>query len=430
MLAYYVSLAWRSFRKQPVYVLLTALILGTGIGVFMTTYSLLHVLGGDPIPQKSQRLLQLQVGEWLDNDESLELMPSTLVQALRNTLPEVPLVATTYGFGGVESDRGDRREADLLRFADAGFFQMFDVPMLHGRGWSSEEATQGAPVAVISRQFAESMFGTAAAVGRSIVIADTRFRIIGIVDDWQPAPRFYDLSVGAYAPAEQVYLPLGSVRVLSNDIFMTRACPIGTTADVAPDELENSQCSWLRVWVLVNGSDQRNLVQSRVEALLQEGKQAGWLGAKSDARVENVRELLRRKAVVPGGVRFGMLLAASFLLLCLVNAAGLLLAKCLRRSQEIGVRRALGASRRNIALQFMVESCLLGLLSSVFGIAFAALGVKLIQQLPTGYMQLADFSLPMLALTLVTSAVVGIASGLFPAWRASRVEPAIQIKVD
>ncbi|MEJ7745332.1 MAG: ABC transporter permease [Luteimonas sp.] len=430
MYTYYLSLAWRNFRNQPWYNFLITLILGAGVGVFMTTYSLLSVLSGDPIPQKSQRLLHLQIGTGIDNDQSIALMPSTVVQALRKTLPEVPLVAITYGFGGVESDRGDRRAADLLRFANAGFFQMFDAPLLHGRGWSAEEETQGVPVAVIGREFAESMFDTAAAVGRSIVVADTRFRVIGILDDWQPTPRYYDLSVGAYAPADQVYLPLSSVRALDDDIFMARSCPAGVSPNVAPAELEHSRCAWLSVWALLQDPVQRSLVQSRVETLLRQGKQEGWLGKESGSRVENVRDLLRRKAVVPGGVRFGMLLAVGFLLLCLINAAGLLLAKCLRRSQEIGVRRALGASRLDIALQFMTESSLLGLVSSAFGTAFAAIGVHLAQQLPKGYMQLADFSLPMLLLALATSVIVGIAAGLFPAWRASQVEPAIQIKID
>src|SRR5690606_17047394 len=122
--------------------------------------------------------------------------------------------------------------------------------------------------------------------------------------------------------------------------------------------------------------------------------------------------------------------ALGFLLLCLVNAAGLLLAKCLRRSQEIGVRRSLGASRMDIIQQFMVEAGLLGLAGSVAGVAFAALGIKLMQQLPEYYMQLAKFSWPMLLLALGISVIAGLAAGLFPAWRASLIDPAIQVKVD
>jgi putative ABC transport system permease protein len=84
---------------------------------------------------------------------------------------------------------------------------------------------------------------------------------------------------------------------------------------------------------------------------------------------------LRNEQVVPDDVRLQAGLAFGFLLICVVNTVGLLLAKCLRRSQEIGVRRALGATRRAIFTQFMVEAGIVGMAGGLLGLVFAELGL-------------------------------------------------------
>ena len=78
--------------------------------------------------------------------------------------------------------------------------------------------------------------------------------------------------------------------------------------------------------------------------------------------------------MVPGDVRLQLWLAFGFLLVCLLNTVGLLLAKFLRRSGEIGVRRALGASRRAIFMQCLVEAGTVGLAGGVLGLGLALAG--------------------------------------------------------
>ncbi|WP_343225401.1 ABC transporter permease, partial [Klebsiella pneumoniae] len=78
-------------------------------------------------------------------------------------------------------------------------------------------------------------------------------------------------------------------------------------------------------------------------------------------RLRNVMQWLDSQKVLPADVRLQTWLAFGFLLVCVVNMVGLLLAKTMRRAGEIGVRRALGATRRAIFAQFIVEAGLLGL---------------------------------------------------------------------
>jgi putative ABC transport system permease protein len=96
-------------------------------------------------------------------------------------------------------------------------------------------------------------------------------------------------------------------------------------------------------------------------------------------------EWLTFKNAVPSDVRLQMWLALGFLGVCLVNTVGLLLAKFLRRSGEIGVRRALGASRGQIFLQCLVEAGAIGVAGGVLGIGLALLGLYAVRQQPVDY---------------------------------------------
>jgi putative ABC transport system permease protein len=132
--------------------------------------------------------------------------------------------------------------------------------------------------------------------------------------------------------------------------------------------------------------------------------------------------------VVPSDVRLQTWLAFGFLLVCLLNTVGLLLAKFLRRSSEIGVRRALGASRRAIFLQCLVEAGMVGLAGGVIGLGLALLGLWAVRQQPAEYASLARLDPAMLLTTFVLAIVASVLAGLLPAWRAMQVTPAIQLK--
>lgn len=106
----------------------------------------------------------------------------------------------------------------------------------------------------------------------------------------------------------------------------------------------------------------------------------------------------------------------------------LLLAKFLRRGGEIGVRRALGARQVDIFLQLGAEALVIGALGGLLGILVAQLGLWSVRQRPDSYAHLAHMDIDMLLLAVVASIVAALVAGLLPAWRASRIVPALQIK--
>jgi putative ABC transport system permease protein len=142
-----------------------------------------------------------------------------------------------------------------------------------------------------------------------------------------------------------------------------------------------------------------------------------------------VMQWLEFKRVVPSDVRLQVWLAFGFLAVCLLNTVGLLLAKFLRRSSEIGVRRALGAPRTAIYAQFLTEAGIVGAAGGVLGLLLTGIGVASVGWvLPSDIAALARLDVSLLAFTLLVAVVATLLAGLYPTYRASRVQPAWQLK--
>ena len=125
---------------------------------------------------------------------------------------------------------------------------------------------------------------------------------------------------------------------------------------------------------------------------------------------------------------FGQQYAAMATVGALLVTVCLLLAKFLRRGSEIGLRRALGASRGAIFKQCLVEAGLIGLMGGVGGWLLTLLGLWLIRQQQAAYADLAHLELPMFLATFVLAVAASLLAGLLPALRASRIAPALHLK--
>jgi len=146
-----------------------------------------------------------------------------------------------------------------------------------------------------------------------------------------------------------------------------------------------------------------------------------------------VMELLEFNRVVPGDVVMQLWLGVGFLLVCLLNTVGLLLAKFLNGAALSGVRRALGASRRDIFLQHLTESGVVALAGGIAGGLFGVIGIWALRAYYGRFVEDAPKLLPfdeMNFLIVVAIAVfAGLIAGLYPAWRIGRAAPASYLKV-
>jgi putative ABC transport system permease protein len=160
-----------------------------------------------------------------------------------------------------------------------------------------------------------------------------------------------------------------------------------------------------------------------------EQQRSGRFSWPPNTRLRDVREWLVYQHAVDDGVRILVLVSFSFLLVCLLNAMGLMLAKIMGRVADIGVRRALGANRRAIFSQCLIEASVVGLAGGLLGLLLTALGLLGLRSLLSEDVgRLTHFSLADVIIAVALSITATTLAGLYPTWRAAQVQPAWQLK--
>jgi putative ABC transport system permease protein len=428
---YYLDLARRSFGRHRVLTALMVVAIALGIGTTMTTLTVLHLLSADPLPGKSSSLYYVQLdaangGDYHPGAEPNLQLTRRDAEALLAAGRAEQQAMMSGGNVAIEPARAGlvpfRVEA---RYASADFFSMFNIPFAQGGPWSATDDAARARVAVISKELAEKLFEGGNAVGQSLRFDQHELAIVGVLDRWRPTPHFYDLFTAQYGQAEQVFVPFSTSRDLELDRSGNIDCwgpPVGSGAGL------EAPCAWVQFWVQLDSREAARAYRDFLVSYSEEQHRAGRFTRPPNVRLRSLMELLDFRQVVPSDVRLQAWLGFAFLAVCLLNTVGLLLAKFLRRSREIGVRRALGASRGAIFAQFLVEAGSVGLVGGVFGLGLAWLGLWAVRQQPVDYAPLAEMDHAMLATTFALAIGSALLAGLLPAWRAGQVAPALQLK--
>lgn len=440
MFGYYLDLAFRSLKRNPVLTGLMVLAIAVGIGASMTTLTVMHLLSGDPLPGRSGTLFFPQVDP--DPDASVNHQPWDMMD-YRSAME-------LWG-----AHRADRQalvaHAQLKLTAPASnlpplmtqvlttttdFFPMFDVPFRYGHGWAASDDADRARVAVISSDLNNKFFNGANSVGRSLRLNGADVRIIGVLDAWRPSPLFYDVGGGRFAGGET-----GDFYSRPEDVFM----PFQSALDVGPGSFnyftcwtiakdlthpQTSPCLWVTLWVQLDSATKVSSYRTFVADYAAQQKRQGRFANADNTQLRSLMEWLDYNHVVPSDVRLQMWLAFAFLAICLFNTVGLLLAKFLRRSGEIGVRRALGASRTAVLAQCLFEAGLIGALGGIGGLLLTLLGLMLVRRQPVAYADLVHLDTGMFLLTLALAVATSLLAGLLPALRASRMAPGLQLKIN
>lgn len=431
MFGYYLDLAWRSLKRTPVLTGLMVLAIGLGIGASMTMITVLHVLTEDPLPGRSAHLYRPFINPL---PLSYKFAPAEIghgpnaaltwpdAKALLDAHKGVQQVAVARGNLVAHSVQPDvHPESVTGSFTTRDFFAMFGVPFIAGGPWSEQADAGGAPAVVLTQKLARKLFGDERALGKVVQLGKHDFRVIGVVKDWHPEPLFYEISAG-FNEYDQFFLPLTTAIHMDLDTNWTSAWG-DKSSRTSPTT------SWLNFWVRLNTPEQ---VGDYRRFLVNYSAQQTAIGRferpPDDARLYGLMQWLHREGMVPTDVLLQTWLALGFLFVCMVNIIALLLAKFLRSGGEISVRRALGATRYNIFVQFGIESGLIGLAGGLLGMGIAELGLWTVRQRPDDYAQLARMDGQMLVVTVVLAIVVSMLAGLLPAWRACRIAPALQLK--
>jgi len=435
MSGYYFRLALHNLRRNPWLTALIVVAVALGIGSSMTVYSVLRAMAADPIPQKSGRLFTPQIDNMGPDNRRNGQPPDLLTYKDAVAFKKAGLglrQAAMYEIA-VSANAGDSRAAPVLaqgRATHGDFFAMFDVPFRSGAAWTAADDDSRARVAVITAELADRLYPGIDPVGRILQLEGHDFRVGGVTRSWAPSPRFYDLSFGeggGYDPDAELFIPFETALAL--EIASNGAMTCVNYPGRSRSEFLASECVWGQFWVELPDAAAVLRFREFLNGYAAEQQRAGRFSWPPLTRLRNVTEWLAFKKVVPNEVRVATLVAFGFLLVCLVNASALMLARASRRSAELNLRRALGASRVALLAQGLWESLAVGVVGAVAGLVLTLLGLRVLRHMvPEAIVRTTNVAPSIVALTILLGVVATVCAGMYPAWRSSRLAGSLQLK--
>jgi putative ABC transport system permease protein len=433
MLAYYLELGLRSLKRNPILTLLMVFGIGLGIAASMTTLTVMYLMGSDPIPWKSSKLHYVQLDNWSPDqsyyddgrppDQVTYRDATALMEAgkadkqaamFKMSLPVQPENPNVKPF------------QSLGRVTYTDFFAMFEPPFAYGGAWNHDQDASHARVIVLGKDLNEKLFGGQNSVGKTVRLDGNDYSVVGVIGNWKLRSRYYDLTNGAFDDPDEFFIPYTTAIDLKHRGTGNNSC--WKSPGDGWDAYLQSDCVWQQMWVELDSPARLAEYKSFLDNYVNEQKKLGRFQRPLNNRLLNVTEWMSDQKVVSRDVEVQTGLGFAFLAVCLVNTIGLLLAKFTRKAGEIGLRRALGASRRDVFTQYMIESGVVGLSGGALGLALTGLGLVAVRALYAEYKSVATLDWTMVATTIVLAVVAALLAGLYPTWRACQVAPAAQLK--
>jgi len=275
------------------------------------------------------------------------------------------------------------------------FREVVDHRLAQGRFIRAYDEDRYARVCVLGAAVAGRLGLPADPLGETIIVGDEPFVVIGVM-------MAKDFGVSDVADA--------AVVDRNHDVYV----PLATAHQVFPTRLRESPLD--AISLRMHGDDiliERSAEMRRIIEARHEGAQDSVVVVPLEA----LKQAQRTKEV------FNVIIAVIAAISLIVGGIGIMnimLATVTERTREIGIRRAIGASRRDISAQFLCESILITALGAAVGLVLGVLAGLLVQAV-FGFP--VAFSLPIAGLAVTSSLVVGIGFGLYPAWKAARMDP-------
>ncbi|MGH8180288.1 MAG: ABC transporter permease, partial [Steroidobacteraceae bacterium] len=351
MLGYYFRLSLKSLRRTPGLTALMICAIALGIGACIVTLTMYHAMSGNPIWWKNNVLYAVTMDSWeaarpYDPDHPTlppwQLTYKDATYLAQSSIPKRAAVMTELR-GSLSGVAGQRLPLHVLTRATTGdFFAMFAVPFQYGGAWRAATGRGPEPVIVLSKKVNDTLFGGSDSVGQTVVWNGHRFRVAGVLAQWHPLPRFYDLiDGGPFAAPEDVYVPFTWVASLHEFPTGNTDCP-STSNDRTFQDFLGSECVWTEMWVELPTSASRGHFQAFMDAYWAAQHKAGRFPRPINNHLTNVGQWLQINGVVNSDSRILLRVAFAFLAVCLINTVGILLTKFLRGAPLTGLRRALG----------------------------------------------------------------------------------------
>jgi putative ABC transport system permease protein len=290
-----------------------------------------------------------------------------------------------------------------LKETDGAYWQILDFKFLEGRPFTKADDDSGAMVAVVTSKMAQKLFG-GPAIGKTFVLDGRAFRVVGVV------PPVSNTRIAAFS---DIWVPIGTERsssfrhemlgsfnglVLARDASDFQKIRAEFNKALASFPLDRPRFKEINVYL-----DTPYQAFARMATPFERNSD----GARPAILVTTIL----------------IVLALAFMTLPALNLVTLNLSRILERAEEIGVRKAFGASRGALMRQFIIENVILTLIGGVIGFLLTLGGIHALNV--SGLINNAyfDVNLRVFALAMLVAIFFGFFSGAYPAWRMARLDP-------
>jgi putative ABC transport system permease protein len=391
------AIAWDAIRANKLRSVLTTLgivigivtvtLMGTAInGMNEAFRRSISIIGADMLFVSRRAWFINTEGEWL---KQMKRRPITMEQVKRveRELTLARAVAPVVAMG--QSVRYKNRSSTLVQIIGTTeqFINTSGFTMGQGRFMTPAEAQGGRPVCVIGLDVATNLFQNESPLGKQIKIGPRTLEVIGMLE-----------KQGSF---------LGMASLDNEVIIPIQQFLIGYQRD--PDF--EIQVKADRVDDLEDAKEELRGVMRKIRQV-EPGKDDDFAINQQDMFIKMFHRVAGTIAVV------GLAITGLSLFVGGIGIMNIMFVSVAERTREIGVRKAIGAKRRTILLQFLIEAATICLLGGLLGMLIAYLFTFVVNRfLPV------SMSLPVVGLALLVSLLTGLASGFFPAWRAARMNP-------
>lgn len=312
----------------------------------------------------------------------------------RTEVPGILAISSERG-GQVEGPRSRALQGVRIVGASASYFRIRDLGMDLGRAFSEQEADRGMPLAVIGKDVADRLFESVSPLDKVVRIQGFPYRVIGVLEK-QGSLFGMSLDNVVVAPARS---PINGF-VNPNDVVdeISFKVPDARYLPAAMAEMEGL----MRLRHRLRPGEPNDFEVETAEASL-----SFWSSISSVMMV-----------ALPGLVGISLVVGAVVIM-------NIMLVSVTERTREIGVRKSLGAKRRDILLQFMIEAGTLSGLGGVIGIGLGVGLAALVSAVSPIPAEVAPWSV---ALAIFLGVGVGLLAGVYPASRAARLDPIVALR--
>ncbi len=374
-----ISMAWKSIKGNKIRAFLTML----GIIIGVSSVIVMVAIG-----QGSTQEVQSQIGSLGKDVLTVSITGSDVTfkeddAKELETVNGVDATAPTVS-GRVTAKNGETNTQVSMTGTTSSYLDVRDLELQSGRFIAALDQDNHSKVAVLGSDTAQTLFGLGNAVGQSIGINGSSYKVIGVLQS------------------------VGSSLGTSGD--STVIVPLSTGQRLA------STTSIESVYVKVRDEENINFITNRLEQTMR-----GVIGEEDSYSVSSQEDLMETADSVDNTLT--LLLGGSAAISLIVGGIGIMnimLVSVSERTKEIGIRKAIGAKRGNILLQFLIEAVILSSFGGLIGIGLGLVSAEAFTKI-TGTAVV--YSVPVILMSFAFSLLVGIVFGVFPANKASKLDP-------